>query len=138
ERFRLVWLGLLWGTLGRRVAAAELPGAYFKLLEAEVKPLQTEAAPKPNAGAMFTAAVLYTKEHKANPSFHDRKKLDLALALGDVYAGQSEKDQAENKQDYEWEIHFWLDTYRLLESELGLQRRTRWRNEIAKIVSWFA
>jgi hypothetical protein len=117
---------------------AQLPGDYFKLMEAAVKALQTEATRKTNPGAMFAAAVLYAKEHSANPSFHDKKKLALALTLGDLYAGQSEKDTAENKQDYEWEIHFWLDVYRLLEAELGPERRTRWRKEIEKIVSWFA
>ena len=33
--------------------------------------------------------------------------------------GVAEKDTDENKQDNEWEIHFWLDTYRLLETDLG-------------------
>jgi hypothetical protein len=62
----------------------------------------------------------------------------MALKLGDVQAALAEKDAAENKQDYEWEIHFWLDTYRLLEAELGALRRERWRREITKIVRWFA
>jgi hypothetical protein len=122
----------------RTVSAAELPADYFKMLEAEVKPLQTETTPKPNAGAMFAAAVLYAREHKTNPSFHDKNKRELALALGDRFAEQSEQDKADNKQDYEWEIHFWLDTYRLLENDLGDKRRARWRKEIEKIVTWFA
>lgn len=129
---------LLCGTLGPAAAAAELPGDYFTLMKAATEPLQGEAALKPNAGAMLAAAVLYSKQHPANPSFHDKQKLDLALALGDLCAGQSAQDTAENKQDYEWEIHFWLDTYRLLGPELGADRRGRWRTEIEKIVSWFA
>lgn len=119
-------------------SAAELPGDYFKLMATEIKPLQGEAERKSNPGAMFAAAVLYAKQHPVNAGFRDRKLLALALALGDQFAEQSEKDTAENKQDYEWEIHFWLDTYRLLESELGMERRARWRKEIEKIVSWFA
>src|SRR5687767_9457095 len=103
---------LVWGVFAPASFAAELPGAYLKLLEAEVKSVRAE---KSNPGAMFAAAVLYAKPHAANRSFGDRKKLELALALGDLYASQSENDTAENKQDYEWEIHFWLDTYRLLE-----------------------
>jgi hypothetical protein len=120
------------------IRPAQLPGDYFKLLKVEVNALQTATTLKTNPGAMLAAGVLYRKEHSANPSFHDKKILKLALALGDLYAGRSEKDMADNKQDYEWEIHFWLDTYRLLESELGAERRTRWRKEIEKIVSWFA
>src|SRR5262245_15708861 len=107
-------------------------------MEAELKPIAAEKELKSNPGAMFCAAVLYSKQHPANPLFRDKKKLELALALGDLDAAHSEKDTAENKQDYEWEIHFWLDVYRLLEAELGPERRTRWRKEIEKIVSWFA
>jgi hypothetical protein len=118
--------------------AAELPADYFRLMEAELKPLQGETSLKNNPGAMLAAAVLYTRQHVANPSAGDRTKLDLALKLGDLQAGLAEKDTAENKQDYEWEIHFWLDTYRLLEAELGPERRVRWRKEITKIVRWFA
>ena len=91
---------------------------YFKLMEAELKSLDRDSL-KSNPGAMLAAAVLYAKQHPANPSFGDKKKLELALQLGDLLAGQAEKDTAENKQDYEWEIHFWLDTYRLLENDLG-------------------
>src|SRR5437660_101311 len=89
--------------------AAELPARYFPLMEAAVKPLQAEASRTSNNGAMLAAAVLYAKQHPANLSFGDRQKLELALTLGDLAAGHSEKDTAENKQDYEWEIHFWLD-----------------------------
>src|SRR5262245_22070822 len=125
-------------TTGAVSAAADLPADYFKLLAAEVKAVEASADLKHNPGVMFAAAVLYAKEHSANPSYRDKKKRDLALALGDLYAAQSEKDTAENKQDYEWEIHFWLDTYRLLQAELGADRRARWRKEIETIVKWFA
>jgi hypothetical protein len=118
--------------------AAELPGDYFKRMAAEVKALEGDPNLRTNPGAMLAAAVLYTKQHPANPSFGDKKKLELALRLGDLAAAFSEKDTAENKQDYEWEIHFWLDTYRLLGAELGPERRARWRKEFEKIVRWFA
>src|SRR6476660_1869750 len=105
---------------------ADLPGDYFKLLAAEVTALEDASSLRHNQGAMLAAAVLYTKKHQANPSFGDKKKRELALKLGDLAADFSEKDSQENKQDYEWEIHFWLDTYRLLENELGAERRARW------------
>jgi hypothetical protein len=100
KRYQVALAVLLCGMAVRTVSAAELPADYFKLLEVEVKPLQTETTLKPNAGAMFAAAVLYAKEHQANSSFHDRNKRDLALALGDRFAEQSEQDRADNKQDY--------------------------------------
>lgn len=117
------------------VFAAELPAHYFKLMEAELKSVDTS---KPNPGAMFAAAVLYAKKHPANPSFGDKQKLIMALKLGDQLATQAKEDKKENKQDYEWEIHFWLDTYRLLEKELNDRRRALWKREIETITRWFA
>src|ERR1041385_1719153 len=106
---------------------AELPAHYFKLMHAELKGLD---ATKSNPGAMFAAAVLYAKKHPANASFGDRSELALALKLGDLLATEAANDRAENKQHYEWEIHFWLDTYRLLDKELGDERRARWKREL--------
>jgi hypothetical protein len=85
-------------------AAAGLPAAYFPLLEAATRPLEVEKELKPNGGVMLAAAVLYAKQHPANASFHDKKKLALALALGDLCAGQCAQDTAENKQDYEYRM----------------------------------
>jgi len=138
NRYRVGFAVLFCVAIGPTASGAELPGGYFKLMEAELKPIAAEKELKSNPGAMFCAAVLYSKQHPANPLFRDKKKLELALALGDLFAAQSEKDTAENKQDYEWEIHFWLDTYRSLDSELGDERRARWKKEIEKIVQWFA
>ena len=130
-------VGLLASSWLTATAAAELPGHYFKLVVAEVNSLEPNNL-KSNPGAMMAAAVLYAKPHAANPSFGEKSKLELALRLGDLFASQSEADSAENKQDYEWEIHFWLDTYRLLEADLSAERRCRWRREIEKIIRWFA
>jgi hypothetical protein len=114
---------------------AELPRHYYQLMEAELKNVDTTKA---NPGAMFAAAVLYGKKHGANSTFGDPKKLDLALKLGDLVADAAGKDKNENKQDYEWEIHFWLDALRLLDKDLGDARHARWRKEIETITRWFA
>jgi hypothetical protein len=137
KRSRFVCAALFCGALVSVARAAELPADYFKRMAAEVKNLEGDAKLQNNPGAMLAAAVLYSKKHPANPHFGDKKKLELALKLGDLAADFSAKDTAENKQDYEWEIHFWLDTYRLLGVELGPERRARWRKEIEKIVRWF-
>src|SRR4051812_9321389 len=97
---------LLCGALAPALQAGELPADYFKVLEAQIEPLRGQARLQANAGALFAAAVLYAKKHPANRSAGDRKKLELALALGDLYAGHAEADTTENKQDYEWELHF--------------------------------
>jgi len=125
------------GICASRAPAAELPKHYFDLLSAEVKALSAEDL-KSNPGAMFAAAVLYSQKHAENPAAGDEKLLKLSLVLGDLLAAQSEADQKQDKQDYEWEIHFWLDTYRLLEPRLGDERKARWRREMEKIATWFA
>ena len=119
------------------VSAVELPGHYFQVMEAELKALDANSL-RSNPGAMLAAAVLFVKEHPANTSRGDKQKLELALKLGDLYADQAAADASENKQDYEWEIHFWLDTFRLLDNHLGAERRARWQGEIEKITRWFA
>ena len=85
------------------IRAEEVPAHYFNLMQTELQSLDSQ---KSNPGAMFAAAVLYAKKHSANPSFGDKKKLEMALKLGDLLATDSEKDTAVNKQHYEWEIHF--------------------------------
>lgn len=128
---------LICGMIGPASFAVDLPGHYFEVMEAACASLTGETELKTSPGVMLSAAVLYRKHHPDNRSFGDRKKLELALALGDLFARQSENDPAENRQDYEWEIHFWLDTYRLLEAELGAERRKLWRRELEKNVRWF-
>jgi hypothetical protein len=132
---RLCLIVVMLAVLPVSARSAELPAHYFKLLHAELESLDKEKA---NPGAMLAAAVLYAKKHPANESFGERKKLEIALALGDLLAAEAEKDKAENKQHYEWEIHFWLDAYRLLDKELGGERRARWKRELEKITRWFA
>lgn len=118
--------------------AAELPDGYFKLMTAGLDSIKPEPELRNAASYMFAAAVLWAKQHPANPGFGNQKYLDLALKLGDVTAGQSERDNAQNRQDYEWEIHFWLDSYRLLEAKLDGERRARWRKQLERNVRWFA
>jgi hypothetical protein len=120
-----------------RLSSANLPESYFQLMEAELKSLDSDNL-RSNPGAMFAAAVLYAKEHPANASFGDKRKLELALKLGDLLADRAEADTAENKQDYEWEMHFWLDTFRLVANQLVEDRRACWQREIEKITRWFA
>ncbi|MEX0702518.1 MAG: hypothetical protein WD069_10530 [Planctomycetales bacterium] len=119
-------------------SSAELPGDYFKLMSAELERVEPAPELEFSRSYLLAAAVLYAKEHPRNPAFGQQKLFDLAVALGDVAALQSEQDDSRNRQDYEWEIHGWLDAYRLLESKLGPERRGRWRKELERNVRWFA
>lgn len=117
---------------------AELPGDYFKLMASELKSVQPAPDVRSPEGYLLAAAVLYTRPHPANPGHGDERLLDLALRFGDVAAAQSEGDDSQNRQDYEWTIHFWLDAYRLLDAKLSAERRARWRKQLERNVRWFA
>lgn len=120
---------LLWGcaalVLGGKPAAAALPGDYFRLLASELERVEPADDLAFSPSYLLAAAVLYTKDHPANPARGDEKLLARALAFGDTAALQSERDESQNRQDYEWEIHLWLDGYRL-----NCQNRPYWRNPI--------
>jgi hypothetical protein len=133
----LIMLGALLHAPGG-VLRAELPGDYFKLMATELKSVKPAPELRNACSYMFAATVLYAKQHPANPGFGVDQLLELALKLGDVAAEQSERDTSENRQDYEWEIHLWLDSYRLLEARLSDDRRARWRKQLERNVRWFA
>jgi hypothetical protein len=124
--------------LGTGVLAVELPEKYFQLMAAEMTSVESAPELPSSPAAVFAAAVLFTKQHPANPSYGDKKLLELALRIGDLAAANSAQDRSEDRQDYEWEIHFWLDAFRLLESDLSAERRARWREALENNVRWFA
>ncbi|MPY87514.1 MAG: hypothetical protein GEU99_06300 [Luteitalea sp.] len=121
-----------------RVVSAASPDDYFDLMVAELQRIASTPELRDAPSYMLAAAVLVTKQHPANPAYGDEKFLELAMQLGDVAVSQSERDDSQDRQDYEWEIHFWLDSYRLLESKLSDARRARWRKELERNVRWFA
>jgi hypothetical protein len=117
--------------------AATLPADYFALMASELRRIEPADDLRFSPSYLLAAAVLHAKTHPANPSFGDAKALDLALKLGDIAAEQSERDESPNRQDYEWEIHCWLDGYRLLEPKLSPDRRDRWKKALERNVRWF-
>jgi len=138
---RLVVIGIVLGGLTgalETALSAGLPDEYFRLMAIELKPVKATPELRNSCSYMFAAAVLYAKQHPANPWYGEEKLLNLALKLGDLTAQNSEKDNSLDRQDYEWEIHFWLDSYRLLEMKLSAERRARWRKQLERNVQWFA
>ena len=123
---------------GVEVISAELPGGYFRLMDSELKRIASSEEAADNPSIMLAATVLYAHQHPDNPSFGERRLLELALQVGDRVAYQSEQDPEEDRQHYEWEIHFWLDSYRLLEPHLTDERKERWRKALERNVDWFA
>jgi hypothetical protein len=136
---------LLLALAGVSALAADLPGRYFEILTAGMERVANQMAAEPDAdlaalekrGRHFThnllaAAVLYAKQHSANPRYHDAKMLEAALRLGDLTAADSEKGLFTARLDHHRDLYMWLDSYRILEPSLGAQRSSRWRTELEK------
>src|SRR5262249_55050184 len=66
----------------------------------------------------------------------------LAGQLGDLLAVESAQGRFRKLLNSPWGTYLWLEAYRLLEHQLGAQRRERWRqnlqNEVQDIVEQMA
>lgn len=126
-------------------AAEDLPARYFELMEAgsarvaarlssqpdaDLKTLEAEPGWRHFPYAILPPAVLYAKRHKDNRRAGDRAMLELAVRIGDLLAAESEKGTYEPRLDSDWDTYMWLEAWRLLERELGPERRARWRRQI--------
>jgi hypothetical protein len=130
--------------------AAELPATYFKLLEAGTRMVEKRLGEPPGADlktiesdghwrhfpyAILAPAVLYAKQHVDNPRYQDKGMLQLALRIGDMLATEDEKGTFEPRLDSDWDTYMWLETYRLLQPQLGDVRRGRWKRALERNIS---
>ena len=144
---RKIWFALI---MTIPLAGAELPGRYFRLLEAGSAKVEADLNANPGATlktieakngwrhfpyAILAPAVLYAKRHPDNPRYGDAKMRDLAIRIGDLLAAESEKGAYEPRGDSDWDDYMWLEAYRLLGDSLGAERRARWRKEIEKNIA---
>ena len=140
-------MALLLMSLCAPLPAAQLPGRYFRLLESgsdmvaarldrepgvDLGKIESQAGWRHFPYAILAPAVLYAKQHATNPRYRDPKMLGLAIRIGDLLAAESEKGVYGPRQDSDWDTYMWLEAYRLLEADLGPDRRARWRREIKK------
>ncbi|MGE0128302.1 MAG: hypothetical protein AB7U82_09505 [Blastocatellales bacterium] len=127
-----------------------LPAAYFRLLESGVEKVEQRMNSIPNADlktleaqsgwrhfpyAILAPAALYAKRHSSNRRFRDPKMLALAIRIGDLLASEQEKGVYEPRLDSDWDTYMWLEAYRLLERELGDERRARWAKGIKENIA---
>ncbi|HWB99167.1 MAG TPA: hypothetical protein VG672_20805 [Bryobacteraceae bacterium] len=125
--------------------AGELPGRYFRLLDTGAAEIVRRLDAEPGAGlekleasrgwkhfpsAVLVAAVLYSSKAPENPRYHDRATLALAERVGDLLVSEQEKGRYNTRLDHHRDTYMWLDAYRLLESELGTERRERWKKAL--------
>jgi hypothetical protein len=126
-------------------AAVRLPDQYFRLMASGIRQVEEHMNKQPGADlpalenesgwrhfpyAILAPAVLYAKRDPDNPRYHDPKMLAEAIQLGDYFASQNEKGIYTPRLDSDWDTYMWLEAYRLLQPELGAERRARWRKAI--------
>ncbi len=139
--------------LGARPTGAQLPAQYFRLLASGATLVENRLAaePAPDLQALETQegrrqwnhfpfailvpAVLYAKQHPANSHYHDPRMLRLAIRIGDLLAQENEKGRFTPRLDSDWDTHMWLEAYRLLQADLGDERRARWKSAILQNVA---
>lgn len=145
--YRVTLFWLLISGAARAATAADLPGNYFRLMEAGASQVEARLAGDPSVDlqaletrpewrhfpyCILAPAVLYAKRHPSNRHYHNSKMLSLALRIGDLLADEDEKGRYEPRLDSDWDTYMWLEAYRLLEPELGEPRRLRWRKAIER------
>ena len=146
------WCAVLAGFAGPALAA-DLPGRYFRYMESGARQVDARLTAEPSADleslektpgwkhfgySILAPAVLYAKRDAANPRYHDPKMLALAVRIGDLLASENEKGKYTPRLDSDWDTYTWLEAYRLLETELGRERRERWQRAILENTAPFA
>ena len=135
-------------------STGELPGQYFRLLEKGAAQVEQQVAAQPAADlktleargdgwrlfphTVLVAAVLYAKKDAANHRYHDPKMLALALRIGDLLAGESERGAFQARLNSDRDTYMWLDAYRILEPHLRAERRAHWRRELERNITGLA
>jgi hypothetical protein len=143
-----IFLPFIFAAFGARPVAAQLPVRYFQLLSSGATQVESRLDAEPSADlqaleaqegrrewthfpfAILVPAVLYAKKHPANLHYHDPRMLRLAIRIGNLLAQENEKGRFTPRLDSDWDTHMWLEAYRLLEPELGEERRARWKRAI--------
>ncbi|MEK7405593.1 MAG: right-handed parallel beta-helix repeat-containing protein, partial [Acidobacteriota bacterium] len=129
------------------LAGHELPGGYYRLMEAAVArmdaarlPAAPEARPQNHyyPGALLVSAVLYAKKHPANPRHGQPRMLELALKLGDLLAAEHEAGIYVQRGDHHRDTYMWLEAWRLLRAQLGAERERRWRRALEALIAEMA
>lgn len=138
----------------KSLAAADLPGQYFRLLQAGLAQVEQRLAAEPSSDlktleargdgwrhfphTVLVAAVLYVKPDPSNPRYQDPKTLALAIKIGDLLAAESEQGSFQARLNSHRDAYMWLEAYRVLQPKLGGQRRARWRHELERNIAELA
>ncbi|MBI5281191.1 MAG: hypothetical protein HY858_05860 [Candidatus Solibacter usitatus] len=136
---------MLLAALRAAAPAAELPGAYYRILNESLPQIRQHFAAHSAGGlktleaaapwrhfphALLVAAVLHARPHAANIAYGRPELLEIALAIGDLCATEMEQGSFTARLDHHRDSYMWLEAYRLLEPKLGAARRARWRKAL--------
>ena len=139
-----VWLLALSMSVGIAQPPNTVPARYYRLLEEGVARVDERLWAEPAAtlssleaqpgwthfpSVILAAAVLYTRAHPANTHRGEAKMLQLALRAGDLVEREQKGGMGATRLDHR-DTYMWLEGYRLLERELGEERRERWRRTL--------
>jgi hypothetical protein len=118
---RLQWPAIVLGMLCPALAQGatpNLPGQYFRLLEAGADMVRDRLDSEPGADlavlesraewryfpyAILGPAVLYAKKHRQISRCHDPIMLSLPFRIGDLLTGENEKGKYELRRDSDWD-----------------------------------
>jgi len=85
--------------------------------------------------SVLAPAVLYAKRDPANKDYRDPAMLALAIRIGDLLASENEKGTFTPRLDSDWDTYTWLEAYRLIQGELGQDRRERWKRALLENIA---
>ena len=120
---------------------ATLPGRYYELLEAGSKQVAGRLDSEPGLTlesiektpvwrhfgySVLAPAVLYARRG------HDPAMMALAIRIGDLLASENERGKFTPRLDSDWDTYIWLEAFRLLQADLGAERRERWKKAIVE------
>ncbi|MBS1820860.1 MAG: hypothetical protein JST61_02600 [Acidobacteria bacterium] len=124
-----------------------LPGEYFRRMAKWCAFLQASLDKNPTASlsdleaqkgwyhfpyTVLSAAVLYAKQHRTNPHFHDARTLRLALQIGDIAAKADRQGTFSPRLDSYRDTYMWVEAYALLRPQLGEERNRQWRASLER------
>ncbi|MEA2064506.1 MAG: hypothetical protein U9P14_12455 [Gemmatimonadota bacterium] len=90
---------------------------------------------------IYAPALLYVRQHPANPCYGDREVLEMALKAGDYLAASITADgwvtpmvngKPTNTLDAHRTLYCWIEAFHLLQPHLGKSRLETWRNALLR------
>lgn len=128
-----------------RSPEVKLPGYYYKMLESGARNIEEIFKENPDTdldalknmpgglhfpSSILVPAVLFARQHPENKMYGNDRMVKLAFRIGDMLVKENRKGLYETRLDSDWDTYMWLEAYRLLEKELGDERKKLWQEAL--------